>query len=154
VLILVAQSLPSCKQEKVKVLWEEYSPGKPKTIYYFDNADDARVPPDVVVKDGLGRANRPVSFDEERYYPNGRLQSKGRYIKGKTCGRWEYFYETGIPQASSNYRDGVVRDTVFCWYPSGKLKRILMEIDTTRNYWHGSDYFENGQKSLDAICSS
>jgi antitoxin component YwqK of YwqJK toxin-antitoxin module len=149
VLFLATNLLLSCKQEKVKVLWKEYSPGKPMIIYYFDNKSDAQDPPDVVVKDGLGSANKPVSFDEERFYVNGPLQSKGRYIKGKACGRWEYFYDTGIPMATCYYQDGVTCDTVYCWYPSGKLKRVLVEIDTIRNYWHGSEYFENGKQSLD-----
>src|SRR5881398_3522597 len=97
ILFFIMLILTSCRHEKVKVLWDEYSKGKPKTIYYFDDEDDAKQYPIVHMKDGVGYANKPISFDGERYYENGKLQSKGRYIKGQTCGLWQYFYETGVP---------------------------------------------------------
>ena|GEM_PF-6925973 len=149
-LVFILLLLLSCGQEKVKVLWDEYSPGKPKTVYYFDNEEDAKQYPIVHVKNGVGYANKPISFDEERYYENGKLQSKGRYIKGQTCGLWEYFYENGVPQAKCYYQNGITRDTVYCWHPSGKLKRLFLEVDTARHYWHGVDYFENGNKSIES----
>lgn len=148
-LFLILLLITSCQQGKVKVLEGEYSKGKPKTIYYFDNEDEAKQYPIVHIKDGVGYANKPISFDEERYYENGKLQSKGRYIKGQTCGLWQYFYETGISQAKCYYLNGVTRDTVYCWYPSGHLKRVLIEVDTVNHRWHGFDYYDNGNKSLE-----
>ena len=149
ILLFLSFMASSCRQEKVKVLWDEYSKGKPKIIYYFDNDEDATQYPIVHVKHGVGYANRPISFDEERYYENGKLQSKGRYIKGQTCGLWQYFYESGIHQAKCYYLNGIARDTVYCWYPSGKLKRLLIEVDTINHRWHGVDYYENGNKSIE-----
>lgn len=148
-LILIILVMVSCRRGKVKVLWDEYSKGKPKIIYYFDNEEDAMQYPIVHIKDGVGYANKPISFDEERYYENGKLQSKGRYIKGQTCGLWQYFYETGVPQARCYYLNGTTKDTVYCWYPSGKLKRLLVEIDTVKHKWHGFDCYESGNKSIE-----
>jgi len=148
-LVFIIFIVTSCGHEKVKVLWDEYSKGKPKTIYYFDSEDDAKQLPIVDMKDGVGYANKPISFDQESYYENGKLQSKGRFIKGQTCGLWQYFYESGVRQAKCYYLNGVTRDTVYCWYPSGKLKRLLIEIDTINHRWHGFDYYENGNKSIE-----
>jgi antitoxin component YwqK of YwqJK toxin-antitoxin module len=141
--------LASCQHEKVKVVHEEYSKGRPKTVYYFDSEEDAKQDPMVDVKDGAAYANKPISFDEERYYENGKLRCKGRLIKGQTCGLWQYFYETGVPQAKCYYLNGVTRDSVFCWYPSGKLKRNWVEEDSVDHRWHGFDFYENGKKSLE-----
>ena len=60
------------------------------------------------------------------------------------------YYENGTKQAKAYYAEGRPTDTVFCYYPSGKLKRILVEIDTVLNYWKGTDYFENGNKMIEA----
>ena len=51
----------------------------------------------------------------------------------------------------SYYTEGKTTDTVFCWFPSGKLKRNFIEIDTVKNYWYGVDYFEDGQKSIETF---
>jgi antitoxin component YwqK of YwqJK toxin-antitoxin module len=150
ILIFILFVIVSCRQEKVKVLVDEYSKGRPKTIYYFDNIEDAKQYPIVRVKDGKGYANKPISFDEEQYYENGKLQCKGRFIKGRTHGLWWYFYETGVPQAKCYYLNGVTVDTVYCWYPSGKLKRLLVEVDTVEHRWQGFDYYENGSKSIES----
>jgi antitoxin component YwqK of YwqJK toxin-antitoxin module len=147
IFILVTLIAVSCRQAKVKVLAEEYAKGKPKTVHYFDNTEDATQHPIVIVEDGIGHANKPVSFDEERYFENGKLYSKGRYVKGQTCGLWQYFYETGFPQAKCYYLNGISRDTVYCWYSSGILKRFLVEIDTVKHKWHGFDFYESGKKS-------
>jgi len=146
--------LASCRQKKVKVLEDEYSKGRSKTVYYFDNEADAEQHPMVDVKDGVAYANKPISFDEEQYYENGKLRCKGRFIKGQSCGLWQYYYETGVPQARCYYLNGITRDTVYCWYPSGKLKRNWIEEDTVGHRWHGFDYYENGTKSLDCILHS
>lgn len=140
----------SCRHEKVKVVISEYSQGKPEIIYYFNNQDDARQFPIVTVKDGVGYANKPISFDEERYYKNGKLQAKGSYVKGQTCGLWQYFYESGVPQAKCYYWNGITCDTVYCWYPSGRLKRIFVETDTAKRQWHGIEFYENGKKGFES----
>jgi antitoxin component YwqK of YwqJK toxin-antitoxin module len=137
----------SCNQQKIKIVREKFHNGTPEIVDYFDTEADARQDVDVQVKDGLGYANKAISFDEERYYENGVLQSKGRYIKGLTCGLWQYFYDTGIRQGKCYYINGRETDTICCWYPTGILKRSMVEIDTVKNYWHIVDYFENGHKS-------
>ena len=128
---------------------DKYPDGNPKTIFYFDNRNDVKQHPVVNIKDGIGFANKPISFDEERYYENGKLRSQGSYTKGLSCGLWKYFYDTGIPQAQCYYLNGITSDTVYCWYPSGKLKRHLVEIDKAKHDWHDIDYFENQKKDFD-----
>lgn len=139
----------SCNEHKIKVIVDEYSKGKPRIIDYFDNEKDAASPPIVLVRNGVGNANKPISFDEERYYENGKIHSKGRYTKGVTAGLWEYFYETGVIQSKCYYENGFEKDTVHCYDSSGELKRLLIETDTIKRYWHGAEYFENGAKAID-----
>jgi antitoxin component YwqK of YwqJK toxin-antitoxin module len=150
VALFIAPAAAFCQHDKVKVIEEEYSNGKPKIVYYFDSKEDAMQHPTIEIRNGIGYASKPISFDKERYYENGRLDSKGRYIKGQTCGLWQYFYETGVRQARCYYWNGVTRDSVYCWYPSGNLKRIMAETDTTNHYWHIFQYFDNGIKSFES----
>lgn len=102
-------------------------------------------------KDGVGHADKPLAFEEQEFYHNGQLKYKGHYFNGQAFGLWQYFYDDGKPEAKCYYLNGISRDTVYCWYPSGKIKRQLVEIDTVKAYWHGIDYFENGQKSNEAF---
>ncbi len=144
-------TLTACGQHKVKVIADTFQDGKPKTIRYFNSLDDSKQVFTIEHTDGKGTVTKPLTFDEEEYYQNGKLQYKGHYFKGKTSGLWEYFYETGIREAESYYdTNAKTTDTVHCWFESGKLKRIFIEIDTVKNYWHGIDYFENGQKSIES----
>ncbi|HEV3413886.1 MAG TPA: hypothetical protein VG101_15500 [Puia sp.] len=143
---LILGLLVACHHGKVRIVLDEYAKNKPKTVYYFDNEEDAGQHPVVIVKNGISHANKPLSFDIERYYSNGKLYCKGQYIKGQTCGLWQYFYSSGILQAKCYYWNGIPRDTAYCWYPSGKLRRFLVEVDTTKRQWHGTDYYENGEK--------
>lgn len=128
---------------------EEYANGNPKIVYYYDNGADAKEHPIVTCERGIGSADKPISFDEERYYRNGKLHSKGRFREGLTFALWEYFYETGILESKCYYQNGIPKDTIYCWHPSGKLKRELIEIDTIKKYWKAFDYFENGNKFLE-----
>ena len=131
------------------MVWDNYSSGKPRTIYYFDNKDDLDQFPTLYITAGSSVARKPIPNTIEKYYENGILQSRGQNIGDIKCGRWEYFYENGIPQARCYYRKGISKDTVYGWYPSGKLKRLLVEVDTIQHYWHGLDYLEDGSKIVE-----
>ncbi|MBS1660191.1 MAG: hypothetical protein JST68_03980 [Bacteroidetes bacterium] len=148
-LLLLLITLSSCKHEKLKYLQSTYPSGKPKLYYYFDSKEDADQLPIVHIKDGIGTVNKPLTFGVEYYYENGKLMVKGQYINGQTSGLWQYYYEDGVHQARSYYLNGLGKDSVYCWYPDGKLKRLLIEIDTLKHYWHGTDYFENSNKLYD-----
>jgi len=147
---IIVLTLTACGQNKVKVIADIYQDGKPKTIRYFNSKADSKEVFTVQHSDGKGTATKPITFNEEGYYQNGSLEFRGHYINGKTSGLWEYFYETGIPEAKSYYDStGKSTDTVHCWYESGNKKREIIEIDTKKNYWHNIDYYENGNKHIE-----
>ena len=145
----IVLTLTACGQSKVKIIADTYQDGKPKTVRYFNSKTDSREIIEIKHENGKGTVDKPLTFEEEGYYENGKLQFKGQYFNGQTSGCWEYYYETGLKEAKSYYNNGKTTDTVFCWSPSGKLKRNFVEIDTAKNYWHCVDYFENGQKSIE-----
>jgi antitoxin component YwqK of YwqJK toxin-antitoxin module len=142
--------LAACHPGSIKVVSEKYDSGQPKVVFYFHSEEDALQHPVAIVNNGISHASKPLSFDIERYYPGGTLYCKGQYVNGQTCGLWQYFYSSGIRQAKCYYWNGIPRDTAYCWYPSGNLRRYLLEIDTTRRHWHGIDYYESGQKSTES----
>jgi len=141
--------LVSCSQSKFKVVVEQYESGTPKTVRYFFNRQDTRKKIHTYSTDGFLRSDMPITFLEEKFYENGVLQYRGLIKKGVTNGLWEYYYETGLPQARSYYLDELNTDSVLCWYESGKMKRQMIEIDTSKNYWHNVDYYENGRKMIE-----
>ena len=141
--------LTACGQTKIKVIADKYSNGKSKTVWYFHSKADSKEKIDIKHSNGTGTVNKPLNFLVEGYYENGKLEYKGQYIKGQTSGLWEYFYETGRNEAKCYYNEGKSTDTVFCWYPIGKLKRQIVEIDTAKNYWRNIDYFENGNNQVE-----
>lgn len=143
-------SLTACVQSKVKVITDTYQDGQPKTIRYFNSKKDSKEVFTVQYTNGKGTATKPITFDEEGYYQNGKLQFRGQYINGKTSGLWEYFYETGIPEAKSYYDSvGKSTESVHCWYESGSKKRDVIEIDKTKKHWRNIDYYENGAKHIE-----
>jgi antitoxin component YwqK of YwqJK toxin-antitoxin module len=148
---IIILTLTACGQSKIKVVAEEYATGKPKIIRYFNSRKDSKDSIIVKTMDGKGTVNKPLTFLEECYYENGKLQYRGQYIKGQTSGLWEYFYESGLNEAKSYYDNGKSTDSIYCWFPSGKLKRHIIEIDTTKNYWHNIDYYENGKKNIECF---
>ena len=139
----------ACSQNKTRVVAEEYSNGKTKTIRYFNSFKDSKENIKIEHLNGKGTASEPVTFLEEGYYENGKLKYRGEYIKGQTSGLWEYFYDSGINEAKSYYNNGETKDSVYCWFPSGKLKRHVLEIDTLKKYWFNVDYYENGKKNVE-----
>ena len=146
---LIIFTIIACGQTRIKTIADEYSNRKPKTIRYFNSKKDSKEKIKVEYQEGKGTVNKPLTFLEEGYYENGRLKYKGQYVNGQTSGLWEYFYETGFKEAKSYYENGKVTDTVYCWFPSGKLKRHIVEIDTIKNYWHNIDYYENKNKHIE-----
>jgi antitoxin component YwqK of YwqJK toxin-antitoxin module len=101
----------ACRSKKEKVVWKQYPNGQPQVVFYFDNNEDAALHPSVEVVHGISHANKPISFGVERYYSNGQLYCKGQYVKGQTCGLWQYYYSSGIQQAKCYYWNGITRDT-------------------------------------------
>ena len=145
-LILV---LASCQQKKVKVIYRSYDNGRQMTVLYFNHKADAAQHITLNHKDGLLSADKPLSFDYECYFENGKLSDKGSFANGKSNGLWQYYYETGIQQAACYYVAGLTRYSVHCWYPSGNTKRTLVEADTATHHWHGIDYYDTGGKSIE-----
>lgn len=148
--IIMILVLSACKQSNIRVIVKRYSDDKPKTIRYFNSKHDAKETISIEMNNGVGTVNKPLTFREEGYYENGKLQYRGYYINGQTSGLWEYFYKSGFNEARTYYYNGKSVDTVYCWYSSGKLKRTFIEIDTLKHVWHGLDYSENGNKIIES----
>ncbi len=136
-------------QGKIKVILERFQNGNPKLIRYFNAYRDTTVSFQVDNKIGSRKLTKPISIISETYFESGGLEYRGKYEKGLAVGLFEFFYETGLPLARSYYKNGNICDSLVCYYPSGKLKRVVIEVDKIKNYWHNIDYFENGNKSIE-----
>ncbi|HEY6505609.1 MAG TPA: hypothetical protein VIZ28_16655 [Chitinophagaceae bacterium] len=138
-------------QNMTKVISESYSSGKPKVIRYFDTPVDAKDSIKIYNLIGTRYLNIPVSFMVYGYYEDGKVQYKGQYKKGFAEGLWETFYETGIMNSRSYYKNGLLCDSLKCWYSSGMVSRLVVEVDSSKRLWHNIDYYEAGNKRMECF---
>lgn len=60
---------------------------------------------------------------KERYYPDGTLYSRERFVEGKREGRSEYYSQEGRLRTSLEYRQGLLNGEALLYWPSSRLKR-------------------------------
>jgi antitoxin component YwqK of YwqJK toxin-antitoxin module len=82
----------------------------------------------------------------EEYHDNGKLGSKGNYVKGDRDGYWEWYYENGRIESKGSYKNGKRDDYWEDYWDNGKLMFRGYYVDGKRNgYWEF--YYSNGQIS-------
>lgn len=75
------------------------------------------------------------------YYSNGNTEQKGNYDKkGRPQGVWEWFYESGKPYRTENFKNGMRHGDVMDYNEDGS---ILSKTHFTDNIRQGSYYFKN-----------
>lgn len=136
-------------QSGVKVIVERFDNGHPKLVRYLTSAKDTIENIEVDSKIGFRSLSRPISLTTETYFDNGQLEYRGRYVKGLASGFFEFYYDNRNQLARSYYKNGKPCDSLICYYPSGKLKRVVIEKDKTKNVWFNIDYYENGAKAVE-----
>jgi len=130
-LILTVLTLSSCSQKEKEVVTEKYTDGSKKKVHFYPDKDDQ------------------FYYLEKFYHQNGQLGSEGYIKDDKMTGVWNWWYENGNPEAHSTYKTGQAKDSSLCYYESGQLSRKLYQVDTIRDIWYSTDYFENGQKKIE-----
>jgi hypothetical protein len=79
------------------------------------------------------------------FFPNGNIESVGKYIHNKKEGRWLSFYFNGALKDSFNYKNDNLVNVSTSWYMNGFAKDSL-NIDENGNGVEVS-WFDNGQPS-------
>lgn len=136
-------------QKSIKVVVERFENGQPKLVRYFYSPKDTSERIEVDTRIGFRGLNKPITLTTETYFNNGQLEYRGKYVKGLANGIFEFYYDNGNQLARSYYKNGKPCDSLICYYPSGKLKRVVIEKDKSKNYWFNIDYYENGAKALE-----
>lgn len=95
-------------------------------------------------------ARRLQTLKHVEKYPNGTIKIKGDLVKSIRQGKWEAFYENGVPWSESNYLNGKRNGIYKSFYPNGNLKiHGVYENDKKVDVWFF--YLENGkfEKEID-----
>jgi hypothetical protein len=79
------------------------------------------------------------------YYPNGAIESTGKFVHGKKTGTWLYFYPDKSIRKYANYENDLPEGTTMSWYNNGTLRDSL-DVDKTGNGIYIS-WFDNGNPS-------
>lgn len=140
--------LKASGQSPVEVITESYASGKPKVVRYFPSKAEVVDSLEVYNLPGSRYLDPPATFTVKGFYENGILQYSGQYEKGLAYGQWLTFYEDGTMSSRGYYKKAKTADSLQCWYPSGAISRLIVEVDPTKDYWHNIDYYENGNKKM------
>jgi len=130
-ILLTVLIFVSCSDKDKTIIIETYDDGSKQVVYYYPNYSDKSY------------------YEREFYHPNGQLGSKGYISNDEMIGPWYWWYDNGKPEAHSIYINGQEKDSTYCYYESGKIARKLFQIDTIKDLWFLTDYFENGQKRVE-----
>jgi antitoxin component YwqK of YwqJK toxin-antitoxin module len=103
---------------------------------------------------GVLKASRTVSFGIDYFYQNGQKKCHGHYDQGLADSCWRYYDSNSLLHAKCYYEKGKMVDSCFCYFPSGKVQRLLVQQGKQADYtlvpWHWTDYYENGQKEIES----
>ena len=60
---------------------------------------------------------------KETYYPNGKLQMRGKLNNdGQKNGVWISYFENGQKNSESNFKDGINNGYSMVWFPNGNVR--------------------------------
>lgn len=124
-------SLSSCWKKSKTTIESSYSNGSNKIVHYYPDETDK------------------TYFERKFYHENGQLGSQGYFKNWEMTGVWKWWYDNGNLQAYSVYKNGYSKDSTYCYSVSGRIARKLYQIDSVKNIWVSTDYFESGQKKIE-----
>ena len=78
------------------------------------------------------------------YYPNGQLQSKGKYKNGYREGKWKYYYSDGKLKEKGNYKQWKKEGTWKCYFNNGMIKKETRYKNGLTN-GECTSFYNNGQ---------
>ncbi len=104
-LLVLVVCLLSCSKGEKKVL-ETFSDGSPKLVAYY--------------KQGL-------KVYQERYYPNGKIRSKGAFNDSVATGEWSYYFDDGKLFAKADFTNKKEGEK---WQIYGNSEKIADKKDT------------------------
>ena len=108
------------KNGKLKYRGIENETGK-QGYWQFYNSDGTQDKVELYVNNkmiGKGKLNFNGQKEGlwEHYYPDGRLQSKGEYLKGVKINEWVYYYHNGKIQQKGEFNDIGQYNGIWIWY--------------------------------------
>ncbi len=84
------------------------------------------------------------------YFPNGKVQSKGKYVGEKREDFWLFYNEKGVLLESASYSQGKLHGKRCFYFDNGKLLSACQWVDSLRNGMYVR-YFPSGSKEIVAI---
>jgi antitoxin component YwqK of YwqJK toxin-antitoxin module len=147
--LIILLILFSCETGEIKIIKEKHFNGNAQTIHFFNNKNDANQNASDTNIGRLIAINKPISFRKEQFYEDGKQAVIGKYENGLAHGLWLFFNKNGSIKSKSYYNKGYSVDTIFCYSEKGNLKRIVIEIDKAKKYWHSIDYYDSGTKRIE-----
>jgi len=57
-------------------------------------------------------------------YPNGYIQVRGEIYNNERVGLWVSYFESGIKQSESTYRNGILYGHTASFYPNGQIRYL------------------------------
>ena len=111
------------------------------------------------------------------YYPDGKLQSQVKFIKGERQGRETGYYDTGAKQFERDYLNNELNGMARYYYPGGELRQQqeynsgapvgesitfykngkikstakILKTQSGYSYLNPKEYFENGNLKSETI---
>ncbi len=81
------------------------------------------------------------------YFPNGKVQSKGKYVGEKREDFWLFYNEKGVLLESASYSQGKLHGKRCFYFDNGKLLSACQWVDSLRNGMYVR-YFPSGSKEI------
>lgn len=104
-IFLLITSIVSCNKPE-RVVEEEWSPGNPKTVAWYQEEDGAK-----------------FKVQEEKYYKDGKTEYNGSFDKvGLRHGEWKYYYPNGNLWSLGNYDHGKNSGKKAVYWPEGNIR--------------------------------
>jgi antitoxin component YwqK of YwqJK toxin-antitoxin module len=104
---------------------------------------------DGTIRSVLNYSNKGLEADAEIYHPNGFLSARGKYIKQKKEGLWQFYSEfvNGYLVGEEYYSENLKNGKSTKLYPDGTVAEVKNFVnDTAQGEW--IKYYSNGVISL------
>lgn len=98
-------SLVSCGSATKEVVEESFPDGSPKNVKYYKEKETGH-----------------ECVGEKTFYPNGKVQSEGKYKNGLMEGRWTFYYENGLKWSEGNFVKGKEHGLYTTWFENGNKR--------------------------------
>ncbi len=120
-----------------------------KWVYYGKDRPEIEMPPSFKYEEGNYVNDRKEGF-WIRYYKDGTtIKLKGHYVNNRPCGDFEKFYENGVLKEKGRFIKNVYRDTNTRYYDNGQLRYQAFYDSLGRENGIVIYYYSNGSKEFE-----